>query len=139
MFYICSNQNKGVHTMSYQPQFPGMFDPGQGAVPAHTEDSPRDVRATLPPTQKQMHYAASLSLKTGAPVPKQAQKDRAALSEWIDAPKPKPVEGPFSQYPSSKQVAFAERIARLKRRDIPQECFRDKTMMSRWIDGNKPR
>jgi len=139
MFYICSNQNKGAYTMSYQPQFPGMFDPDNGAVPAHTEVSARDARAALPPTEKQMHYATSLSLKTGAPVPKRALTDRAALSEWIDAHKPKPVEGPFSQYPSSKQVAFAERIARLKRRDIPQECFRDKTMMSRWIDGNKPR
>ena len=79
MFYICSNQNKGAYTMSYQPQFPGMFDPDNGAVPAHAEDSARDARAALPPTEKQMHYATSLSLKTGAPVPKRALTDRAAL------------------------------------------------------------
>ena len=53
--------------MSYQPQFPGMFDPDNGAVPAHEEGSARDARAALPPTEKQMHYATSLSLKTGAP------------------------------------------------------------------------
>jgi hypothetical protein len=121
--------------MSYQPQFPGIFSFDQGAVPAQDHDD----APVLPATEKQMHYALSLASKAGLKLPDGIASDRAALSAWIDAHKPKPVEGPFGNYPSSRQVAFAERIARLKRRDIPQECFRDKTMMSRWIDGNKPR
>tara|TARA_R110002049_G_scaffold23781_4_gene84543 strand:- start:42223 stop:42579 length:357 start_codon:yes stop_codon:yes gene_type:complete len=118
--------------MSFQPQFPGIFSPEQGARPARGDTS-------LPATEKQMQYAQSLALKSGQKLPKDIDQDRAALSAWIDAHKPRPMDGPFANYPSSKQVAFAERIARLKRRDVPQECFRDKTLMSRWIDGNKPR
>lgn len=121
--------------MSYQPQFPGLFSSDQGAVPAQQAND----SSALPATPKQLQYAASLAARTGAELPTGIGHDRAALSAWIDAHKPKPVEGRFGNYPSSKQVAFAERIARVKRRDIPQECFRDKTMMSRWIDGNKPR
>lgn len=121
--------------MSYQPQFPGIFSADQGAVAA--QDHP-DAH-TLPATEKQMQYAAVLAAKSGTELPKDLAADRAALSAWIDAHKPKVTDGRFAHYPSSKQVAFAERIARLKRRDIPQECFRDRTMMSRWIDGNKPR
>ncbi len=119
--------------MSFQPQFPGIFTPAQGARPA------RETPEPLPATDRQMHYAQSLALKWQQKLPPDIGLDRAALSAWIDAHKPRPADGPFANYPSSKQVAFAERIARLKRRDIPQECFRDKTMMSRWIDGNKPR
>lgn len=121
--------------MSYQPQFPGIFTSERGAIPAHDPDETR----VLPATEKQIHYASALAAKSGVKLPKGIISDRAALSAWIDAHKPKLMDGPFANYPTSKQVAFAERIARLKRRDIPQECFRDKTMMSRWIDGNKPR
>lgn len=121
--------------MSYQPQFPGIFSTEQGALPAQDhDDTPK-----LPATEKQMHYASALAAKAGVALPGDIVSDRAALSAWIDAHKPKAAEGRFANYPSSKQVAFAERIARLKRREIPRECFHDKTMMSRWIDGNKPR
>lgn len=119
--------------MSYQPQFPGMFSAEQGAVAARDDDA-----QVLAPTQKQIQYASALAAKAGIALPKAVTVDRAALSAWIEAHRPK-ASGRFANYPSSRQVAFAERIARLKRRDIPQECFRDKTMMSRWIDGNKPR
>ncbi|MFD2740324.1 hypothetical protein ACFSUD_12125 [Sulfitobacter aestuarii] len=115
--------------MSYQPQFPGIFSPAEGAAPV-TATPPR------PATDKQLHYARALARKSGAALPDALTEDRAALSRWIEAHKAP--EGPFSAYPSAKQVAFAERIARIKRRAIPQECFRDKVMMSRWIDGNKP-
>ena len=119
--------------MSYQPQFPGIFSPAQGATRASERTE------TLPATEKQVHFALSLAAKAGVDLPEGFAKDRAALSAWIDGHRPKPAEGPFADYPSSKQVAFAERIARLKRRTVPQECFRDKKMMSRWIDSNKPR
>ncbi len=121
--------------MSYQPQFPGLFSVDHGAVHAKDHSDAPNLAAT----EKQMQYAMSLAAKSGAKLPEGIGADRAALSAWIDAHKPKVSQSPFGNYPSSKQVAFAERIARLKRRDIPQECFRDKTMMSRWIDGNKPR
>lgn len=127
--------------MSFQPQFPGIFDPEKGARPARGSDSaqPRQEDRRMPATEKQMDYARSLARKSGDKLPQDIESDRAALSAWIDAHKPRALEGPFAAYPSAKQVAFAERIARLKRRDVPQECFRDKTLMSRWIDGNKPR
>lgn len=126
--------------MSFQPQFPGIFDPDKGVRPARGSDSaqPRQADRRMPATEKQMDYARSLARKSGDDLPKGIEHDRAALSSWIDAHKPRVIDGPFAAYPSAKQVAFAERIARLKRRDVPQECFRDKTLMSRWIDGNKP-
>lgn len=116
--------------MSFEPQFPGLFTPQQGALPITPQQAP---------TEKQLHYAQSIALRTGAKIPAHAVANRAALSAWIDAHKSRAPGGKFANYPSSKQVAFAERIARIKRRDIPQECFRDKLMMSKWIDGNKPR
>ena len=121
--------------MSFQPQFPGMFTPASGAVPAPSGPD----NSVVPATEKQVHYALALAAKSGVKFPKEIAGDRAALSAWIDAHKSKAPEGRFGNYPSAKQVAFAERIARLKRCYIPQECFRDKTMMSRWIDSNKPR
>ncbi|TMM51638.1 hypothetical protein [Sulfitobacter sabulilitoris] len=114
--------------MSLQPEFPGLFSHRQGA---------EAVEPALPPTHKQMLYARQLALRTGDAMP--GATDRAALSKWIEAHRPKVPEGRFTSYPSSRQVAFAERIARIKRRDIPRECFQDKTLMARWIDGNKPR
>lgn len=113
--------------MSFQPAIPGLFSPTQGAEPVQS----------LPPTEKQIAYAATLAAQQGAKLP--PNLDRAKLSKWIDAHKvPKP-QGRFSNYPSSKQVAFAERIATLKRNPVPPECFRDRALMSRWIDSNKPR
>ncbi|WP_299403530.1 hypothetical protein [uncultured Roseobacter sp.] len=116
--------------MSFEPKFPGLFTPEQGALP---------IQDPQPATEKQVRYAQSIALKTGATIPRSASSNRAALSEWIDAHKPKAPGGRFANYPSSKQVAFAERIARIKHREIPRECFQDKVMMSKWIDGNKPR
>ncbi|WP_262386693.1 hypothetical protein ROLI_030760 [Roseobacter fucihabitans] len=115
--------------MSFEPSFPGLFSQAQGARPI---EQPRPV------TEKQLRYAQSIAAKTGAVIPKGTDANRAKLSAWIEAHKPKAVTGRFSNYPSSKQVAFAERIARIKRRDIPRECFRDKGMMSNWIESNKP-
>lgn len=122
--------------MSFQPQFPGIFSPAQGAAPVQ-HDLP--LAQPLAATEKQMTYARILSSKSGAALPQGIEQDRAKLSAWIDAHKAPAPKGQFDNYPSSKQVAFAERIARLKRRDVPRECFHDKSMMSRWIDGNKPR
>ncbi|MDW3225160.1 MAG: hypothetical protein R8G34_20100 [Paracoccaceae bacterium] len=132
MFSLCSisSGEKGDHVMSFEPQFPGLFTKVQGALP---------VESPQPATEKQIRYAQSIAVKTGAALPSNASANRAALSAWIEVHKPKPPSGRFANYPSSKQVAFAERIARLKHRDIPRECFRDKVMMSKWIDGNKPR
>jgi len=127
--------------MSFQPQFPGIFDPDKGARPARDSDSEqlRQEDRRMPATEKQMDYARSLARKSGDKLPQGIERDRSAVSAWIDAHKAPETDSPFAAYPSAKQVAFAERIARLKRRDVPQECFRDKTLMSRWIDGNKPR
>ena len=115
--------------MSFQPAFPGLFAPSQGATPVQA--------APLPATEKQIAYAKTLAAKCKLDLPE--NMDRAALSKWIDTHKAPAPQGRFSEYPSSKQVGFAERIARLKRSEVPQECFRDKTLMSRWIDSNKPR
>ncbi|WP_299878325.1 hypothetical protein [uncultured Sulfitobacter sp.] len=121
--------------MSLQPQFPGIFAPGKGAVPVQDDlPLPQPVAAT----DKQVSYARVLAARSGTRMPAGIEGDRAALSKWIDRQKAAPV-GKFGNYPSSKQVAFAERIARLKRADVPPECFRDRTLMSRWIDSNKPR
>ncbi|APX13608.1 hypothetical protein BWR18_01255 [Tateyamaria omphalii] len=92
-----------------------------------------------PATEKQIAYAWTLAAKSGRALPTSLFADKAGLSAWIDAAKPRASDGRFAAYPSAKQVQFAERIARLKRRQIPAECFKDKVMMSRWIDGNKPR
>ncbi|UWR21649.1 hypothetical protein [Sulfitobacter sp. S190] len=108
--------------MSFQPSFPGLFS----AAP---------VRA--PASEKQVAYARALAARTNDPLPEGIEKDRARLSSWIDAHKPRP--SAFDAYPSSRQVGFAERIARLKRTSVPRECFRDRALMSRWIDSNKPR
>ncbi len=120
--------------MSFQPQFPGI--PSREATPVQV-DLPLPV--PKPATEKQITYARILAAKTKSPLPKEIERDRAAISRWIDAHKAPKAQGKFSEYPSSKQVAFAERIARLKRRDVPDECFRDRTLMSRWIDSNKMR
>lgn len=119
--------------MSFQPQFPGLFD---AAAPVQGD---LQLGTPTPPTEKQISYARILAARTGGAVPPPALRDRAALSHWIDAHKTPAPKGRFSGYPSSKQVAFAERIARLKRNPVPPECFRDRTLMSRWIDANKPR
>ncbi len=118
--------------MSFQPAFPGLFSPSQGAQPVR-HDTP------LPATEKQIAYAATLAAKSGRALPEGITQDRAALSRWIDAHKAPAPQGRFSAYPSSRQVAFAERIARLKRNQVPPECFKDRALMSRWIDSNKPR
>ena len=119
--------------MSFQPAFPGLFSPAQGAKPVQAETQ------TLPATEKQIAYATTLAARSKQPLPAGITQDRTALSKWIDAHKAPAPQGRFSDYPSSKQVAFAERIARLKRNPVPDECFRDKGLMSRWIDSNKPR
>ena len=121
--------------MSFQPQFPGIFSSAQRAMPVQP-DLP--LPTPQPATEKQISYARSLAAKSGAPLPKGIERDRAALSKWIDSHKAPAPQGKFANYPSSKQVQFAERIARLKRREVPHECFRDRTLMSRWIDSNKP-
>ena len=118
--------------MSFQPAFPGLFSPSQGAQPVQ-HDTP------LPATEKQIAYATTLAKKSGDPLPEGITADRAALSKWIDARKAPAPQGRFAAYPSSKQVAFAERIATLKRNPVPPECFKDRALMSRWIDSNKPR
>lgn len=115
--------------MSIHPTLPGLFEPVQAALPLDAH----------PATDKQIAYARALAAKTGQKLPAALFRDKAGLSAWIDAARPKAAEGRFGAYPSAKQVQFAERIARLKRRQIPAECFKDKVMMSRWIDGNKPR
>ncbi|WP_254693213.1 hypothetical protein [Sulfitobacter sp. SK011] len=122
--------------MSFQPQFPGIFTPAQGATPVQ-HDLP--LTQPLAATEKQIAYARILAAKSHRALPQGITQDRAKLSAWIDAHKAPAPKGKFDNYPSSKQVAFAERIARLKRRDVPRECFHDRTLMSRWIDGNKPR
>lgn len=122
--------------MSFQPQFPGIFSPAQGAAPVQ-QDLP--LTQPLAATEKQIAYARTLAAKSNTPLPANIAQDRAALSKWIDAHKAPAPQGRFANYPSSKQVAFAERIARLKRNPVPPECFRDRTLMSRWIDSNKPR
>lgn len=116
--------------MSFEPRFPGLFEPEQPQLP---------MSVSAPSSEKQQRYAQVLAERVGEKIPPRILHDRAQISAWIDAHKPKTVQGRFSNYPSSKQVAFAERIARIKQRDIPRECFQDKSMMSRWIDGNKPR
>lgn len=116
--------------MSFESQLPDLHITEQGVLPLVQPQAP---------SAKQLQYARAIALKIGEAIPQGHQRDRAALSAWIDAHKAKAPGGRFSNYPSSRQVAFAERIARVKRRDIPRECFHDKLMMSRWIDGNKPR
>jgi hypothetical protein len=136
MFYTFTHsRTKNTH-MSFQPQFPGIFTPAQGATPVQ-HDLP--LVQPQPATEKQIAYAQALATKSSDALPKGITQDRAKLSAWIDAHKAPAPTGQFANYPSSKQVQFAERIARLKRRDVPRECFHDKTLMSRWIDGNKPR
>ena len=90
----------------------------------------------LPATEKQIHYALEIALRTKVELPEDIRTDRQKLSRWIEDNKPRVSSSRFSDYPSSKQVAFAERIARMKRRNVPQQCFRDKTIMSKWIDRN---
>lgn len=121
--------------MSFQPQFPGLFSAGS------VTEVQREMALEQPlaATEKQVSYARILAAKSGDALPKGIERDRTALSRWIEVHKTPVATGRFSDYPSSKQVAFAERIARLKRREVPQQCFRDKTLMSRWIDSNKPR
>ncbi|MGB3245545.1 MAG: hypothetical protein WBB25_13505 [Sulfitobacter sp.] len=121
--------------MSFQHLFPG-FPEAQNSG-ADQDELP--LVQPLPATEKQITYARILAAKSGTPMPKGIERDRAALSRWIDGHKAPAAQSKFANYPSSKQVAFAERIARLKRSEVPQECFRDRTMMSRWIDSNKPR
>jgi hypothetical protein len=118
--------------MSFQTTTPDLF-----AAPQAQPDLP--LAQPLAATEKQMSYARILAAKTGIALPKGIERDRAALSAWIDARRATPATGKFANYPSSKQVAFAERIATLKRNPVPPECFRDKGLMSRWIDSNKPR
>ncbi|QUJ76922.1 hypothetical protein KDD17_02350 [Sulfitobacter albidus] len=114
--------------MSVQFSFPGLLEPQALELPlSHPQ----------PASEKQIDYARALAAKTGSPLPKGIEADRARLSAWIDAHKPR--ESAFNAYPSSKQVGFAERIAKLKRTQVPPECFRDRALMSRWIDSNKPR
>lgn len=117
--------------MSFQPAIPGLFSPAKGAAPVESTTS------SLPPTEKQISYAANLARRLNKSLPN--DMDRASLSKWIDAHKTTKPEGKFANYPSSKQVAFAERLATLKRNPVPPECFRDRALMSRWIDSNKPR
>lgn len=91
----------------------------------------------VPATAKQLSYARQISSLYGKSLPAEIERDRYALSRWIDENKPAPLAGRFSNYPSAKQVGFAERIARIKRRAVPHECFRDKSAMSEWIDTNR--
>jgi len=107
------------------------FQPGLFDAPTHAP-----VPQALPATAKQLAFAQSIAKRTGARLPKDA--DRRTLSAWIDSHK-RAGNSRLDALPSAKQVAFAERIARAKRRDVPPECFKDRTLMARWIDGNKPR
>ena len=91
----------------------------------------------LPPSEKQLSFAAAISARAGVALPDQARTDRAILSKWIERHRSARAENRYDRYPSSKQVRFAESIARRKRRDVPRECFRDKGLMSHWIDSNK--
>jgi len=91
----------------------------------------------VPITEKQLAYARQIAQRSGVVLPWEAQRDRYALSRWIDRHKLAKPTGQFANYPSSKQVGFAERIARMKRREVPQECFKDRIMMSKWIDANR--
>jgi hypothetical protein len=89
----------------------------------------------LPVTQKQMVFARTLAMRNRVVLPREAQQDRRALSQWIDVQvKYPPV---VDNRPTSKQAAFAERIALIKRRNVPDECYRDRELMSRWINSNK--
>lgn len=91
----------------------------------------------VPVTEKQLGFARQIAQRTGQTLPVEAQRDRHALSRWIDENRGLRSSNRFGDYPSSKQVAFAERIARYKRDEIPPECFKDRSLMSRWIDSNK--
>ena len=119
--------------MSFHATTPDLFAPVQ-AGPVQP-----DLPFAPPATEKQISYARILAAKAGKPLPKGIERDRAALSKWIDGQRTPRPQGKFADYPSSRQVAFAERIARLKRAEVPPECFRDRGLMSRWIDSNKPR
>ncbi|WP_342074907.1 hypothetical protein [Yoonia sp. SS1-5] len=90
----------------------------------------------VPITEKQLTYARQIAQRSGVVLPWDAQRDRYALSRWIDRHKVAKPSGKFANYPSSKQVGFAERIARRKRTEVPHECFRDRGLMSKWIDSN---
>lgn len=72
----------------------------------------------VPVTEKQLNYARDIASRTSLDLPDEVLEDRRALSEWIDAHRPKVMVSRFANYPSAKQVAFAERIARIKRREV---------------------
>ena len=93
-------------------------------------------QTSLPPTQKQLSFARTLSLRNHVPLPQELRVDRRKLSAWIQTQaqaRPQQSDG----RPTSKQVAYAERIAMIKRRQVPDEYFKDKDMLSRWIDNNR--
>lgn len=96
-----------------------------------------------PPSQKQRQYAVRIAATLGKTLPREAQADRASLSEWIDQhleafkAKQTASKRQFGGAASSKQVAFAERLGRMKMRSVPDECFRSKALMSKWIDANR--
>jgi len=88
---------------------------------------PRRAR-NIAATEKRCTTLRPLKPKTGAPVQSRC-KDRAALSEWIDAHKASRSKGAVFTVPSSKHGTLPLPNAvggGLKRRAIfPQECFRD--------------
>lgn len=102
-----------------------------------------DDAYTPPPSHKQRQYAVKIAATLGETLPREAQADRASLSEWIDArveafkAKTAASKARFGASASAKQVAFAERLGRMKMRSVPDECFRSKDLMSKWIDANR--
>jgi len=114
--------------------FPGMFDPGQGAVTCPDRKIPPRRARNICRQRKKAQIALRwrrLSPQTGAPVPKQAAKEPRRMSEWIDAHSRKSVEGAvFTVRRSSKAGLLCRTHRALKPARIPQECFRDRQMMS---------
>ncbi len=92
--------------------------------------------SSLAPTQKQLSFARTLSLRNHVPLPQELREDRRQLSAWIHTQTQSRANAGDGR-PTSKQVAYAERIAMIKRRQVPDEYFKNKEMLSRWIDSNK--
>ena len=82
--------------MSFQPTFPGLFSPSQGATPV--QPNAVQAAAPLPATQKQLAYAKT-SKQVGfaeriarlkrSEVPPECFRDRTLMSRWIDSNKPR--------------------------------------------------
>lgn len=63
-------------------------------------------QTSLPPTQKQLSFARTLSLRNHVPLPQELRVDRRKLSAWIQTQaqaRPQQSDGRLT----SKQVAYA--------------------------------